>query len=245
MYGNEAPAAGMVTGIGVVQGREVLMIANDPTVKGGTLYPMSVKKHLRAQKIAMENRLPCVYLVDSGGAFLPLQAEIFADEQHGGRVFYNEAVMSAMGIPQIAVVLGSAPPAAPMCRRCATRTSSCATRARSFSAGRRWSAATGEVVSAEELGGGEVHTRISGVSDHLAADDAHALALARELWRTCRAGQVRADVAAPEDPAYDPRELYGIIPRETRRPYDMREVIARLVDGSRFHEFKALYGPRW
>ncbi len=244
MYGDEAPCAGTVTGIGVVHGREVLVIANDATVKGGTMYPMTVKKHLRAQKIAMENRLPCVYLVDSGGAYLPLQAEIFADEQHGGRVFYNQAVMSAMGLPQVAVVMGSSTAGGAYVPAMCDENIIVRGQGTVFLGGPPLvKAATGEVVSAEELGGGEVHTRISGVCDHLAANDEHALALAREVVENLpRTEKFRLDVSAPEDPAYDPHELYGIIPSESRRPYDVREVIARLVDGSRFHEFKALYG---
>ena len=245
MYGNDAPAAGMVTGIGVIQGREAMIMANDPTVKGGTLYPMSVKKYLRAQKVAMENRLPCAYLVDSGGAFLPLQAEIFADEQHGGRVFYNEAVMSAMRIPQIAVVFGLGTAGGAYVPAMCDENIIVRNQGAIFLGGPPLvRAATGEIVSAEELGGGDVHTRISGVSDYLAADDSHALALARELFENVPvSNKAEADIAAPEDPAYDPSELYGIIPRDTRHPMDMREVIARMVDGSRFQEFKALYGP--
>jgi 3-methylcrotonyl-CoA carboxylase beta subunit len=245
MYGNDAPAAGMVTGVGVIQGREAMIMANDPTVKGGTLYPMSVKKYLRAQKVAMENRLPCAYLVDSGGAFLPLQAEIFADEQHGGRVFYNEAVMSAMRIPQIAVVFGLGTAGGAYVPAMCDENIIVRNQGAIFLGGPPLvRAATGEIVSAEELGGGDVHTRISGVSDYLAADDSHALALARELFENVPvSSKAEADVAPPEDPAYDPSELYGIIPRDTRHPMDMREVIARMVDGSRFQEFKALYGP--
>ncbi len=244
MYGNDAPGAGIVTGIGVIHGREAMVMANDPTVKGGTLYPMSVKKYLRAQKIAMENHLPCIYLVDSGGAFLPLQAEIFADEQHGGRVFYNEAVMSAMGIPQLAVVFGLGTAGGAYVPAMCDENIIVRNQGAIFLGGPPLvRAATGEVVTAEELGGGDVHTRISGVSDHLAADEPHGLALARDLFENLAPpGTSALDAIAPEDPAYDPQELYGIIPSDTRHPMDMREVIARLVDGSRLQEFKALYG---
>jgi 3-methylcrotonyl-CoA carboxylase beta subunit len=244
LYGNEAPSAGIVTGVGVVHGRQTMVMANDPTVKGGTLYPLSVKKYLRAQKIAMENRLPCVYLVDSGGAFLPLQADLFADEQHGGRVFYNEAVMSAMGIPQVAVVFGLSTAGGAYVPAMCDENIIVRGQGAIFLGGPPLvRAATGEVVSAEELGGGDVHTRISGVSDHLAADEAHALALAREAFENLpTAPRAELDLEAAEDPVYDPEEIYGLIPRDTRHPMDLREVIARLVDGSRFHEFKALYG---
>jgi acetyl-CoA carboxylase carboxyltransferase component len=245
MYGNDAPAAGIVTGIGVVHGRETMVMANDPTVKGGTLYPMSVKKYLRAQKIAMENRLPCVYLVDSGGAFLPLQAEIFADEQHGGRIFYNEAVMSAMGIPQVAVVFGLGTAGGAYVPAMCDENIIVRNQGAIFLGGPPLvRAATGEVVTAEELGGGDVHTRISGVSDYLAADEAHALAMARDVFDNLPPqAEGVFDLTTAEDPVYDPEELYGVIPRDTRHPMDMREVIARIVDGSRLHEFKALYGP--
>jgi 3-methylcrotonyl-CoA carboxylase beta subunit len=244
MYGNDAPAAGMVIGIGVVQGRETMVMANDPTVKGGTLYPMSVKKYLRAQKIAMESLLPCAYLVDSGGAFLPLQAEIFADEQHGGRIFYNEAVMSAMGIPQIAVVFGLGTAGGAYVPAMCDENIIVRNQGAIFLGGPPLvKAATGETVTAEELGGGDVHTRISGVSDYLAADERHALAIARDVFENLPPQHEGVfDVTAAEAPAFDPAELYGIIPRDTRHPMDMREVIARIVDGSRLHEFKALYG---
>ena len=244
MYGNDAPGGGVITGIGVVHGHEVMVLANDPTVKGGTLYPISVKKDLRAQKIAMENRLPCVYLVDSGGAFLPLQAELFADEQHGGRMFYNQAVMSAMGIPQIAVVTGlSTAGGAYIPAMCDENVIVRGGGAIFLGGPPLVKAATGEVVTAEELGGGDVHTRISGVSDHLALDEPHALAIARELIENLpHQPKTTLDVSEPEDPAYDPEELYGIIPKDVRQPMDIKEIIARLVDGSRFQEFKALYG---
>ncbi|MBI1818689.1 MAG: methylcrotonoyl-CoA carboxylase [Deltaproteobacteria bacterium] len=244
MYDNDAPCSGMVTGVGVIQGREALIIANDATVKGGTLYPISVKKQLRAQKIAMENRLPCVYLVDSGGAFLPLQADLFADESHGGRIFYNEAIMSAMGIPQVAVVMGFSTAGGAYVPAMCDENIIVRGQGAIFLGGPPLvKAATGEVVTVEELGGGDVHTRISGVSDHLAGDDAHALALAREVFLNLpRPAKFALAVDPPEEPAYDPQELYGVLPRDTRQPFDVREVIARLVDGSRFHEFKPRYG---
>jgi len=245
MYDNDAPGAGIVTGIGVIHGRETMVFANDPTVKGGTLYPMSVKKYLRAQKVAMENRLPCIYLVDSGGAFLPLQAELFADENHGGRLFYNEAVMSAMGIPQISVVMGLSTAGGAYIPAMCDENIIVRGQGAIFLGGPPLvKAATGEVVTAEELGGGDVHTRISGVSDYLAADEPQALALARELFESLpRPERTVLDVAPAEDPAYEPAELYGIIPRDHRQQMDIREVIARLVDGSRLQEFKARYGP--
>jgi acetyl-CoA carboxylase carboxyltransferase component len=244
MYDNEAPAAGMITGIGVVQGRETMIMANDPTVKGGALYPITIKKQLRAQKIAMENRLPFAYLVDSGGAFLPLQSEIFPDEQHGGRMFYNQAVMSAMGIPQVAVVFGLSTAGGAYFPAMCEENIIVRNQGAIFLGGPPLvKAATGEVVTAEELGGGDVHTRISGVSDHLALDEPHALVIARELFENLPPQRkFDLDVSTPEDPAYDPQELYGIIPRDLRQPMEIREIIARLVDGSRFREFKALYG---
>ncbi|GIW40021.1 MAG: propionyl-CoA carboxylase [Candidatus Binatia bacterium] len=244
MYGFDVPAAGLVTGIGRVAGREVVVLANDATVKGGTMFPVTVKKQLRAQKIAMENRLPCVYLVDSGGAYLPLQAEIFPDENHGGRIFYNQAVMSAMGIPQVAVVMGSSTAGGAYVPAMCDENIIVERQGTVFLGGPPLvRAATGEVVSAEELGGGDVHTRISGVCDHLARDDEHALLLAREALGNLPPPEpvLRPD-ASPEPPAYDPEELYGIVPSDPRKPFDVREVIARVVDGSRFHEFKALYG---
>jgi len=244
MYGNDAPAAGMVTGIGVVQGRETMIMANDPTVKGGTIYPMGVKKQLRAQKIAMENRLPFIYLVDSGGAFLPLQSEIFPDDQHGGRIFYNQAVISAMGLPQVAVVFGLSTAGGAYIPAMCDENIIVRNQGAIFLGGPPLvKAATGEVVTAEELGGGDTHTRISGVSDHLALDEPHALAIARDLFENLPPQRkFDLDVSVPEDPAYDPQELYGIVPRDLRQPIEVREIIARLVDGSRFQEFKALYG---
>jgi acetyl-CoA carboxylase carboxyltransferase component len=245
MYDGEAPAAGLVTGIGRVSGREVMIVANDATVKGGTYFPVTVKKHLRAQEVAEENRLPCVYLVDSGGAYLPLQAEVFPDREHFGRIFYNQARMSAKRIPQIAVVLGSCTAGGAYVPAMSDEAVIVQGTGTIFLAGPPLvKAATGEDVSAEELGGGDVHTRISGVADYLAADDAEALAVARDLVGNLGASNktLPADLAEPEEPAYDPREIYGILPRDLRKPYDVREVIARLVDGSRFEEFKARYG---
>jgi acetyl-CoA carboxylase carboxyltransferase component len=244
MYGGEAPAAGIVTGIGVIHGRETVIVANDATVKGGTYYPLTVKKHLRAQEIALENRLPCVYLVDSGGAFLPLQAEIFPDRDHFGRIFYNQARLSAAGIPQIAVVMGSCTAGGAYVPAMCDENVIVRGVGTIFLGGPPLvKAATGEEVTAEELGGGDVHTRISGVSDHLAANDPHAIEITRAIFENLGAVTRSAlDCAPAEDPAYDPHELYGILPRDPRQQYDVREVIARLVDGSRWQEFKALYG---
>ena len=244
MYDDEAPAAGLVTGIGRVSGREVLIVANDATVKGGTYYPLTVKKHVRAQHIALENRLPCVYLVDSGGAFLPLQADVFPDREHFGRIFYNQARMSAEGIPQIAVVMGSCTAGGAYVPAMSDETIIVRGTGTIFLGGPPLvKAATGETVTAEELGGGDVHTRLSGVADYLAEDDAHALHLARTIVSTLNTTKsLPPDITAPEAPAYDPAELYGIVNADTRAPYDVREVIARLVDGSRFDEFKERYG---
>jgi acetyl-CoA carboxylase carboxyltransferase component len=244
MYDGAAPSAGLVTGIGRVRGREVMVVANDATVKGGTYFPLTVKKHLRAQEIAQENRLPCVYLVDSGGAFLPLQAEVFPDRDHFGRIFYNEARMSAAGIPQISVVLGSCTAGGAYVPAMSDEAVIVKGRGTIFLGGPPLvKAATGEVVSAEELGGADVHCRVSGVADHYALDDDDALARAREIvgYLTARK-EAPWDVREPEEPRLDPKELAGIVPRNVRKAYDVREVVARLVDGSRFHEFKALYG---
>ena len=243
VYDNEAPGAGLVTGIGRVSGREVLVVANDATVKGGTYYPLTVKKHLRAQQIALENHLPCLYLVDSGGAFLPLQAEVFPDREHFGRIFFNQARMSAEGIPQIAVVMGSCTAGGAYVPAMSDETIIVNGTGTIFLGGPPLvKAATGEEVTAEELGGADVHTRLSGVADYFAEDDEHALHLARTVVSTLNnAKRLPADVAAPEDPAYDPREIYGIVNADTRKAYDVREVIARLVDGSRFDEFKERY----
>ena len=244
MYDGQAPGAGVVTGVGRVSGREVLIVANDPSVKGGTYFPMTVKKHLRAQEVAAENALPCVYLVDSGGAFLPLQAEVFPDRDHFGRIFYNQAQMSARGIPQLAVVLGSCTAGGAYVPAMSDETVIVKGRGTIFLGGPPLvKAATGEEVTAEELGGGDVHTRISGVADHLAEDDAHALDLARDIVSHLnRPKTLTTEVRAPEDPLYPTEELRGVVPADTRIPYDVREVIARLVDGSRLHEFKARYG---
>ncbi|HXN15641.1 MAG TPA: carboxyl transferase domain-containing protein [Usitatibacter sp.] len=245
MYGDEAPAAGIITGIGRIEGEEVVIIANDATVKGGTYYPVTVKKHLRAQEIALQNRLACVYLVDSGGAFLPLQDEVFPDKEHFGRIFYNQANLSALGIPQVAVVMGSCTAGGAYVPAMCDESIIVKNQGTIFLAGPPLvKAATGEVVSAEDLGGGEVHSRISGVTDHLAEDDRHALAIAREIVRhTNRQRSERVRTQAALEPQYAAEELYGIVPKDARQPYDVREIIARLVDGSDFHEFKALYGP--
>ncbi|MGE5243324.1 MAG: carboxyl transferase domain-containing protein [Betaproteobacteria bacterium] len=244
MYDDEAPAAGIVTGIGRVSGREVLVVANDATVKGGTYYPMTVKKHVRAQDIALQNRLPCVYLVDSGGAFLPLQAEVFPDRDHFGRIFFNQARMSAERIPQIAVVMGSCTAGGAYVPAMSDETVIVRGTGTIFLGGPPLvKAATGEEVTAEELGGADVHTRLSGVADYFAEDDDHALALCRTIVSTLnRVKHVPGDVAAPEEPRYDPRELYGIVNADIRKPYDVHEIIVRLVDGSRFDEFKERYG---
>ena len=244
MYGGDAPGASIITGVGRIHGREVVVVANDATVKGGTYYPMTVKKHLRAQEIAIENHLPCVYLVDSGGAFLPLQAEVFPDRDHFGRIFYNQARMSAMGLAQVALVMGSCTAGGAYVPAMCDENVIVRGQGTIFLAGPPLvRAATGEEVSAEDLGGGDVHTRLSGVSDHLADDDEHALQIARAIFenvgRRTADGAIQQDT--PEDPHYDPAELYGIIPVDTRKPYDVREVIARMVDGSRMHEFKTRY----
>jgi acetyl-CoA carboxylase carboxyltransferase component len=244
MYDDEAPAAGVVTGIGRVSGREVLIVANDATVKGGTYFPVTVKKHLRAQDIALQNRLPCLYLVDSGGAFLPLQAEVFPDRDHFGRIFFNQARMSAARIPQIAVVMGSCTAGGAYVPAMSDETIIVTGTGTIFLAGPPLvKAATGEEVTAEQLGGADVHTRLSGVADYFADDDDHAIRLARTIVSTLHTAKaLPPDMTSPEAPLYDPAEIYGIVPRDTRRPYDVREVIARLVDGSRFDEFKERYG---
>jgi acetyl-CoA carboxylase carboxyltransferase component len=244
MYDGDAPAAGIITGIGVVSGQECVIIANDATVKGGTYYPITVKKHLRAQEVALENNLPCVYLVDSGGAFLPLQAEVFPDQEHFGRIFYNQANMSARGIPQIAVVMGSCTAGGAYVPAMSDETVIVKGTGTIFLGGPPLvKAATGEEVSAEDLGGADVHSRVSGVTDHYAMDDEHALAITRDIASNLfRRKEYPWEVAAPEPPAYDATEIYGVVEPDTRRPYDVREIIARLVDASRFHEFKQLYG---
>ncbi|MDT3399349.1 carboxyl transferase domain-containing protein [Streptomyces sp. B1866] len=244
MYGGQAPAAGVIAGIGRVAGRQVMVIANDATVKGGTYYPMTVKKHLRAQEVALENRLPCVYLVDSGGAFLPMQDEVFPDRDHFGRIFYHQARMSGAGIPQVAAVLGSCTAGGAYVPAMSDEAVIVRGQGTIFLGGPPLvKAATGEVVTAEELGGGEVHSRVSGVTDHLAEDDAHALRIVRTIVSTLPERRLPPwPVAAPEEPAVDPAGLYGAVPADPRTPYDVREVIARLVDGSRFAEFKSEFG---
>ena len=244
MYDDEAPAAGIVTGVGRVSEREVLIVANDATVKGGTYYPMTVKKHVRAQQVALDNRLPCVYLVDSGGAFLPLQAEVFPDREHFGRIFFNQARMSAERIPQIAVVMGSCTAGGAYVPAMSDETIIVKGTGTIFLGGPPLvKAATGEEVTAEELGGADVHTRFSGVADYLAEDDDHALALCRTVISTLHTVKpAPADVTTPEEPKYDPADIYGIVNADPRKPYDVHEIIARLVDGSRFDEFKERYG---
>ena len=245
LYDNDAPSAGIVTGIGRVSDRECMIVANDATVKGGTYYPLTVKKHLRAQEIALENRLPCVYLVDSGGAFLPRQDEVFPDREHFGRIFYNQARMSSLGIPQVAVVMGSSTAGGAYVPAMSDETVIVKGEGTIFLGGPPLvKAATGEEVSAEDLGGADVHARKSGVVDHYALDDAHGLSLARDIVSSLGPQQTYwgDDVATPEPPAHDPMDLYAIVPADTRTPYDVHEVIARLVDGSKFTEFKALYG---
>ncbi|NLU66466.1 carboxyl transferase domain-containing protein [Streptomyces sp. HNM0574] len=244
MYDGAAPAAGVIAGIGRVAGREAVIVANDATVKGGTYYPMTVKKHLRAQEVALENRLPCVYLVDSGGAFLPMQDDVFPDREHFGRIFYNQARMSGAGIPQIAAVLGSCTAGGAYVPAMSDEAVIVREQGTIFLGGPPLvKAATGEVVSAEELGGGEVHSRVSGVTDHLAEDDAHALRIVRRIAGTLpERPPLPWSVTPPEEPAVDPAGLYGAVPADSRTPYDVREVIARVVDGSRFQEFKAEYG---
>ncbi|HEV7178739.1 MAG TPA: carboxyl transferase domain-containing protein [Candidatus Baltobacteraceae bacterium] len=244
MYGNDSPAAGMVTGIGIVEGQHCVIIANDATVKGGTYYPMTVKKHLRAQEIAEANHLPCIYLVDSGGAFLPLQADVFPDREHFGRIFYNQARMSGKRIPQIAAVMGSCTAGGAYVPAMSDETVIVKGNGTIFLGGPPLvKAATGEVVTSEELGGADVHTRVSGVADHFANDDMHALGIVREIMRNLhRQLPVQWDRQEARAPKYDPREIYGIISADSRIGYDVREIIARLVDGSEFHEFKARYG---
>jgi 3-methylcrotonyl-CoA carboxylase beta subunit len=244
MYDDDIHAAGMIAGIGRVEGREVMIVCNDATIKGGTYYPMTVKKHIRAQEIARENRLPCVYLVDSGGANLPHQTEVFPDKEHFGRIFYNQATLSSLGIPQIAVVMGSCTAGGAYVPAMSDETVIVRQQGTIFLGGPPLvKAATGEVVSAEDLGGGDVHTRISGVADHLAADDVHALAIARNIVGHLNTRKnVDIALAEPREPKYDAAELDAVVPTDLKKQYDIREVIARLVDGSDFHEFKALYG---
>ncbi len=244
MYDDDAPAAGLVTGIGQIQGRQALIVANDATVKGGTYLPMTVKKHLRAQEIALQNQLPCVYLVDSGGAFLPLQADVFPDRDHFGRIFYNQARMSAKGLYQVAAVLGSCTAGGAYVPAMSDEAVIVRNQGTIFLGGPPLvKAATGEEVTAEELGGADVHCRISGVADHLAENDGDALRIVRDIFRSMPAPKrQQMQVAEPEDPKLDPGELYEIIPSDPRMPCDVREIIYRIVDASWFHEFKALYG---
>ncbi len=244
LYDGEEASAGIVTGVGMVQGKEVVIVANDATVKGGTYYPITVKKHLRAQEIALENHLPCIYLVDSGGAYLPMQAEVFPDRDHFGRIFYNQAHMSALGIPQVAVVMGSCTAGGAYIPAMSDEVVMVRQQGTIFLGGPPLvRAATGEEVDPETLGGADVHTRISGVADHQAADDEDALAIARDIVENfVRRRDPPFQVFNPEPPAHNPEELYGIVSPDNRRQYDVREVIARIVDGSRFHEFKAVYG---
>ena len=244
IYENEAPGAGIVTGIGPIHGQECVLIANDATVKGGTYFPLTVKKHLRAQEIAQQNRLPCIYLVDSGGAYLPLQAEVFPDRDHFGRIFYNQARMSAEGIPQIAAVLGSCTAGGAYVPAMSDQTVIVKGAGTIFLAGPPLvKAATGEIVSAEDLGGADMHTRISGVADYFAETEEEALRLVREIVEGLNQPQrTPVELSEVEEPLYDPAEIYGILPRNLRQPFEVREIIARLVDGSRFHEFKPRFG---
>ena len=244
MYENKAPCAGIVTGIGIVHGREVLIVANDATVSGGTYYPMTVKKHLRAQEIAMENNLPCIYLVDSGGAFLPMQDEVFPDREHFGRIFYNQAKMSSMSIPQIAVVMGSCTAGGAYVPAMSDETVIVKGTGTIFLGGPPLvKAATGEEVSAEDLGGADVHCRESGVSDHYAHDDTEAIRITRNILENLnRPEKTHLEISKPEEPRYDIKEIYGVIPKDSRKPFEVQEIIARIVDGSKFHEFKTLYG---
>jgi acetyl-CoA carboxylase carboxyltransferase component len=244
MYGNDSPAAGILTGIGLVEDQHCVIVANDATVKGGTYYPMTVKKHLRAQEIAEQNHLPCIYLVDSGGAFLPLQAEVFPDRDHFGRIFYNQARMSGKRIAQIAAVMGSCTAGGAYVPAMSDETVIVKGRGTIFLGGPPLvKAATGEEVTAEELGGADVHTRISGVADHFANDDAEALAIVREIVSNLHLDLPRQwDRIDPKPPKYEPRGIYGVIPADSRVGYDVREIVARLVDGSEFHEFKSRYG---
>jgi 3-methylcrotonyl-CoA carboxylase beta subunit len=245
MYGDECPAAGIITGIGLVSSRRCVIVANDATVKGGTYYPITVKKHLRAQEVARDNRLPCLYLVDSGGAFLPAQDEVFPDREHFGRIFYNQATLSAAGIPQIAAVMGSSTAGGAYVPAMSDEAVIVANQGTIFLGGPPLvKAATGEVVDAEELGGGDLHARRSGVTDHLAADDRQALAMVRAIVATVGpAPEPPWPVISTDEPAVDPGQLYGVVSTDTRTLYDVREVIARIVDGSRFLEFKPEYGP--
>jgi len=245
LYGDEVPGAGMIAGIGRVSGRQCMILANDATVKGGTYYPLTVKKHLRAQEIARENRLPCLYLVDSGGANLPHQAEVFPDRDHFGRIFYNQAQMSSLQIPQVACVMGSCTAGGAYVPAMSDETVIVRGQGTIFLAGPPLvKAATGEEISAEDLGGGELHAKKSGVADHLAENDEHALTILRDIVSHLGSStKAQVDLRGPRAPKFDAEELYAIVPEDVRAPYDVHEVIARIVDGSEFHEFKALYGP--
>lgn len=244
MYDNEAPSAGMIAGVGIIHGREVMVIANDATVKGGTYYPMTILKHARAQEVAEVNNLPCIYLVDSGGIFLPMQSGTFPDKDHFGRIFYNEARMSAKGLPQISVVMGSCTAGGAYLPAMSDESVIVRKQGTIFIGGPPLvKAATGEIVTAEELGGADVHCRTSGVTDHYAQNDSHALQMTRNIVESLnRPERTTIDLTTPEEPYYDPEELYGVASSDLRKPYDVREVIARIVDGSKFHEFKELYG---
>jgi acetyl-CoA carboxylase carboxyltransferase component len=244
IYDNEAPSAGVITGIGVVHGREVLVVANDPTVKGGTYFPMTIKKHIRAQTVAFDNRLPCIYLVDSGGIFLPLQEGTFPDKEHFGRIFYNQARLSALSIPQISIVMGSCTAGGAYVPAMSDETVIVRQQGTIFIGGPPLvKTATGVDVTDEDLGGADVHCRISGVSDYYAQNDQHALEIARNIVETLDwPKKFPLEMAEPEDPYYDPEEIYGIVPTDVRKPYNIKDVIARLADGSRFQEFKELYG---
>ncbi|HEX6023981.1 MAG TPA: carboxyl transferase domain-containing protein, partial [Solirubrobacter sp.] len=243
MYNDEAPGAGIITGVGRVSGRECVIVANDATVKGGTYYPMTVKKHLRAQEVALHNRLPCIYLVDSGGAFLPLQDEVFPDREHFGRIFFNQATMSENGIPQIAAVMGSCTAGGAYVPAMSDECVIVRDQGTIFLGGPPLvKAATGEEVTAEELGGGDLHSRTSGVTDHLADDDEHALAIVRSIVATFAPKAPPPWERIPVEPPHDPDGIYDVVPTDVRKPYDPHELIFRLVDGSRFHEFKELYG---
>ncbi len=244
MYNDEVPQAGIITGIGIIEGKEAVIVANDATVKGGTYFPETIKKHIRAQEIALQNRLPIVYLVDSGGVFLPLQSEVFPDKEHFGRIFYNQAVMSSLGIPQIACVMGMCTAGGAYVPAMSDENIIVKGTGTIYLAGPPLvKAATGEEVDEQSLGGGVMHSTVSGVTDHLANDDEHAIQILRSIFRNLNVNKdIPLEIREPEDPLYDPDEIYGILPKDLRKPFDMREIIARIVDGSEFHEFKAEYG---
>ncbi|NPB03005.1 MAG: methylcrotonoyl-CoA carboxylase [Thermotogae bacterium] len=244
MYNDEVPQAGIITGIGLVEGKETVVVANDATVKGGTYFPETIKKHIRAQEIALQNRIPIVYLVDSGGVFLPMQSEVFPDRFHFGRIFYNQAVMSSLGIPQISAVMGMCTAGGAYVPAMSDENVIVKGTGTIYLAGPPLvKAATGEEVDEQTLGGGVMHSSVSGVTDHLAENDEHAIAILRSIFRHLNwRKSVSIQLQEPEDPLYDPREIYGILPKDPKQPFDMREIIARIVDGSRFHEFKANYG---